>query len=192
MGLTGKKAAIAAAPFCSKQKKVVAKVQLFASNFPGAKDYKDLPSGKGLRDMKIAFIVKVWKADRLAQKKGEEVSKITFYKLLDMEFSYLILINFLLFLFINRLKNTQRIVVFVMILPSMISLPINWWLDNECICYLLAMLVCCDLPDISNEPESVPTGPTRNAQRKQPAEEDAKDKAIKNTTKTWMSQPRWI
>jgi len=31
------------------------------------------------------------------------------------------------------------------------DLPINWWLDNECICYLLATLVCRDLPDISNE-----------------------------------------
>ncbi len=40
------------------------------------------------------------------------------------------------------------------------------------------MLVCCDLPDISNNPETVPAGPTRIAQRKQAAEEVEKEKAI--------------
>ena len=71
---TGKKPPIAAAPFARKQKKVVGIVRYFASNFPGAKDYKDLPSGKGLRDIKIEFIVKVWKAEKIKQNKAGDVS----------------------------------------------------------------------------------------------------------------------
>jgi hypothetical protein len=71
---TGKKPPIAATPFARKQKKVVAKVRLFASNFPGITDYKDMPSGKGLKDVKIDFIVKVWKADKIANNKGGDVS----------------------------------------------------------------------------------------------------------------------
>jgi hypothetical protein len=67
----GKKAAIAAVPFVRKEKKVVAKVRFFPSNFP-----KILPSGKSPCDVRKAFIVKIWKADRIAQKKGEEVSRI--------------------------------------------------------------------------------------------------------------------
>lgn len=66
----GKRAAIAAAPFVRRQKKVISKVRLFASNFP-----KILPSGKSPCDVRKAFIVKVWKADRHACKKGEEVSR---------------------------------------------------------------------------------------------------------------------
>lgn len=58
------------------------------------------------------------------------------------------------------------------------NLPINWWLDNECICYLLATLVCRDLPDISNEPANLPPGSTRKDQRKRAADDDAKEKAI--------------
>ena len=40
------------------------------------------------------------------------------------------------------------------------------------------MLVCRDLPDISNNPETVPAGPTRIVQRKRAAEEVEKEKAI--------------
>ena len=69
-GSTGKKAAIAAGPFARRQAKVVAKVRFFSSNFP-----KTLPSGKSPCDVRKAFIVKVWKADRHACKKGEEVSR---------------------------------------------------------------------------------------------------------------------
>ena len=66
---TGRRVGIAAAPFARKQKKVVAKVRLFMSNFP-----KQLPSGKTPCDMRKAFIVKVWKADKIAQKKEDKVS----------------------------------------------------------------------------------------------------------------------
>jgi len=40
------------------------------------------------------------------------------------------------------------------------------------------MLVCRDLPDISNNPETVPAGPTRIVQRKRAAEEVEKVKAL--------------
>ena len=63
------------------------------------------------------------------------------------------------------------------------NLPINWWLDNECICYLLAMLVCRDLPDITNDPDSLPAGQTRKDQRKRAADEDEKEKAIEKHNK---------
>jgi hypothetical protein len=69
VGSTGKRAAIAAGPFARREAKVVAKVRFFASNFP-----KTLPSGKSPCDVRKAFIVKVWKADRHASKKGDEVS----------------------------------------------------------------------------------------------------------------------
>lgn len=72
-GKTAGNAKIAAGPFVRKLKKVVAKVRLFASNFPTT-----LPSGSTPCDLRKAFIVKVWKEDRLAQKKGEEVSHINF------------------------------------------------------------------------------------------------------------------
>ena len=143
---------IAAVPFAHKQKKVVAKVCLFASNFPGLVDYKDLPSGKVLKDMKIAFIVKVWKADKIAQNRGGEIE-----------------------------EYMTDIVCDDMAIYD--NLPINWWLDNKCICYLLATLVCQDLPDISNKPESVPAGATRTVQRKRSAEEDKKEKAIEKHNK---------
>ena len=61
------------------------------------------------------------------------------------------------------------------------NLPINWWLDNECICYLLVTLVC-DLPDILNKPESIPAGATRNIQCKQSAEEYKRRRQSTNTT----------
>ena len=70
----GKRAAIAAGPFVRRQKRVVSKVRLFASNFP-----KILPSGKSPCDVRIAFIVKVWKADCHARKKGEEVSRHVYW-----------------------------------------------------------------------------------------------------------------
>ena len=72
-GKTAGNAKIAAGPFVRKLKKVVAKVRLFASNFPTT-----LPSGSTPCDLRKAFIVKVWKEDRLAQKKGEEVIHINF------------------------------------------------------------------------------------------------------------------
>lgn len=71
VGSNGKKAAIAAGPFARREAKVVAKVRFFSSNFP-----KTLPSGKSPCDVRKAFIVKVWKADRQACKKGEEVSHV--------------------------------------------------------------------------------------------------------------------
>jgi len=40
------------------------------------------------------------------------------------------------------------------------------------------MLVCRDLPDISNNPETVPAGPTRIVQRKRATEDVEKEKAI--------------
>ena len=40
------------------------------------------------------------------------------------------------------------------------------------------MLVCRDLPDISNNPETVPAGATRIVQRKRSAEDGEKEKAI--------------
>jgi hypothetical protein len=64
----GKRTAIAAAPFARREKKVVSKVRLFASNFP-----KILPSGQTPCDVRKAFIVKVWKANKHATKKGKEV-----------------------------------------------------------------------------------------------------------------------
>jgi len=45
------------------------------------------------------------------------------------------------------------------------------------------MLVCRDLPDISNNPETVPAGPPRIAQRKRAAEEVEKEKAIEKHNK---------
>lgn len=69
------------------------------------------------------------------------------------------------------------------------NLPINWWLDNECICYLLAMLVCRDLPDITNDPDSLPAGQTRKDQRKRAADEDEKEKAIEKHNKLVEESP---
>ncbi len=40
------------------------------------------------------------------------------------------------------------------------------------------MLVCRDLPDISNNPTTVPAGSTRIVQRKRAAEDEEKEKAI--------------
>ena len=40
------------------------------------------------------------------------------------------------------------------------------------------MLVCRDLPDIANNPETVPAGPSRIVQRKRAAEDVEKEKAI--------------
>jgi hypothetical protein len=40
------------------------------------------------------------------------------------------------------------------------------------------MLVCRDLPDISNNPATVPAGSTRIVQRKRAAEDEEKEKAI--------------
>jgi hypothetical protein len=73
-GSTGKKKEITAGPFARKQATVVAKVRFFASNFP-----KTLPSGKSPCDVRKAFIVKVWKADKHARKLGEEVSPHIYY-----------------------------------------------------------------------------------------------------------------
>ena len=61
---TGRRVGTAAAPFIRKQKKVVAKVRLFMSNFP-----KQSPSGKTPCNMRKAFIVKVWKANKLHKRK---------------------------------------------------------------------------------------------------------------------------
>jgi hypothetical protein len=63
------------------------------------------------------------------------------------------------------------------------NLPINWWLENECICYLLTMLVCRDLPDVTNNPEDVPAGPTRIVQCKHAVKEEGKVKAIEKHNK---------
>ena len=63
------------------------------------------------------------------------------------------------------------------------NLPINWWLENECICYLLAMLVCRDLPDVTNSPETAPPGATRIALRKRAAEEEGRETAIERYNK---------
>ena len=63
------------------------------------------------------------------------------------------------------------------------NLPVNWWLENECICYLLAMLVCRDLPDISNNPETVPAGHTRIEQRKRATEDVEREKSLEKYNK---------
>ncbi len=73
-GSTGKKKEITAGPFARRQATVVAKVRFFASNFP-----KTLPSGKSPCDVRKAFIVKVWKADKHARKLGAEVSHHIYY-----------------------------------------------------------------------------------------------------------------
>ena len=48
--------------------------------------------------------------------------------------------------------------------------------------YLLAMLVYHDLPNVTNNPETVPAGPTQIAQQKHAVKEEEKRKPSKSIT----------
>jgi hypothetical protein len=63
------------------------------------------------------------------------------------------------------------------------NLPINWWLENECICYLLVMLVCQDLPNVTNSPKTALASASRIALRKRAAEEEGRETAIEQYKK---------
>ena len=60
--------------FARKMSKVVPCVRLFLTQFPAAQDYSKLPSGTDLKDMKIAFIVNIWKKEKREQKQAMAVS----------------------------------------------------------------------------------------------------------------------
>jgi len=64
----------------------------------------------------------------------------------------------------------------------MSNVPDGWWLSHPSCYYLLSALVHKNSPDIADDPTTVPSGGTRDEQRKQVMEDRAKEIMLAKTS----------